>query len=1402
MSLLSETYDKFKNINSNNDNNMNNSLLSETYNKFKNPPSKEEILKTSNQKSVSAFKSEEQDLYKQQAIQKQQAMPLFKQREQQLGKEQSLVTQRNLEIQKQHPYLYKALEIGLPIAEKIVNNPVTESLSSFGQGIESGASLGLIPKVREMAMPEIQKGMQKDVEKQPLSYTLGELSGYVFPGNIFGKIAGKITKPLSNKGISNIAKTAIQEAIAGGGMGATEGTIKGETPEQIKNRALQYAAFGGGGAAILGGIAKGTKALFNTINKEFDSVFESSFVKGKNNIPVVVPSLNAKTTVMSQQEFDDVYGLNKPLGESKVKNLIGDMGKEVIKKNGTQDIGELLTIYKQKYNLPDDIKVKFPLNKDVSLGTTIPKRDINGNLVGATINLNLRQPLDIRIGTLRHELEHIKDLNEGYIAPKESPPNIQGLTAKQYHEQLYKGHNKNYGWFEPEYLYKSLIEAKEPRMIAKDVNAPTTSEVLPQQMLRQEPQVKTQNTENMRPTITEPAPMREQISQPQIETRVEKPVEIQQQKPKYSTEIEAKIKAIDDDIKNYTKNKKEHPVKMNSGLVDLQQTEKDIKGYAMRRYAEKREIIQGDRLHRVKGGLTDKELEMKIKKENSNYIGKKVITSDGEGTIISTPAYGKSKVEFSDGTTKFYTNNDIQPKETVEQMIARQKSEQQAKTEPIVQFVEQPKILKPKESTVEITAKPKALKPKTEYKISENQPVKTVEPEAQNIANQLNQITQEPLKGQGKVFERGASRSTRTDLNMNEDVRKIFDANPEFTQTLNNKDTIASAQKKFDKGYEQAYTEFMEADMRDLRADDVVLAKLIANESGKKGLLVQARNVIVKIAEKLTESGQISQAQNIFRRSDPATFDAYIKKQLDRINDEGKRIYGESKWKNIELDPELHKEIYNLNLYDENVMNDTMRRVYNDIQGQQPQTIINKINGFRRMGMLLNPSTHISNLAGNSLLSGARKSDDLIAQGLELFIKKENRTRAIGWSSDKNLVSKVDDVWNRYGKDISANTRYELTNINPFATISRQDAKLYTNRMAKFIADKTGYTPSNKIMKKIVDEGILESLNQASYKSLNWEDNIFLRTTFKDTLGQYMKAKGMKEVTQEAIDYAKKKAYEYTFKESGVMSNALTRWKSSGGALGIATEATIPFHKTPINVAKVAYRHSPLGFISLLNVVKALGGKGLTTNQRIDIIAKGMTGTAVAGLGYYMAMNGMLSIEKRKGYNEYVANTPIGKYTFDWASPVAVPLAMGIAVKDAVEKNNKLKHTSEYSKILDGFLSGTSAGINVLVDNTIIGTAVDLVKYKGLGEQALDIPRKFASQGIPRALQIATKVIDPIPRETKTDISGNKVKNPTIYGEIVSRLPVISRTLPKKKDKNVNPTEGLVGQLLPGRKIK
>jgi hypothetical protein len=393
-------------------------------------------------------------------------------------------------------------------------------------------------------------------------------------------------------------------------------------------------------------------------------------------------------------------------------------------------------------------------------------------------------------------------------------------------------------------------------------------------------------------------------------------------------------------------------------------------------------------------------------------------------------------------------------------------------------------------------------------------------------------------------------------------------------------------------------------------------------------------------------------------------------------------------------------------------------------------------------------------VAGNVIMSAAAKVADTISAGIQkVALNKANRTSSIGWTKNKALKDTVENTWSEVKKEITGNTRWdnEIGNLKALG----KDKRIFKNNA-------------------------LNAIDKFSKDTLAFEDNIFTERAYKDALGSYMNAKGINEVTDAAKNYAKRRAYEVTFKQDNAFASFIQKQKSKGGVGGKLLDAALPFVKTPSNVVVNAIEYSPAGFIKA--VVSAKNGEGAA--KVIEDISKGLTGTGVSGLGYYLASKGLIRSEKtnsanaegllkESGNQPYSFKVPYldGTFTYDWAQPIAVPFAMGVEVFNSLAKNED----ADMDAITDAIASGGDT-----IFNMSMLQSVKRLMGGGFGsatENIMSLPVSYLTQAVPTVLGQTSKTVDDVQRSTYDTTKAGILKR-----QIQSKIPFASKGLEPKLD--------------------
>lgn len=435
-----------------------------------------------------------------------------------------------------------------------------------------------------------------------------------------------------------------------------------------------------------------------------------------------------------------------------------------------------------------------------------------------------------------------------------------------------------------------------------------------------------------------------------------------------------------------------------------------------------------------------------------------------------------------------------------------------------------------------------------------------------------------------------------------------------------------------------------------------------------------------------------------------------------------------------------------------------------------------KVNNLRYLCMLGNTRTHGRNILGNILMNTVVRTKDNVAGVMQLALPQEQRTKAIGTMLTADGRKMAD-----LARDYADNKMYSV---------------LYDN--GKYNV-QTGLEGARRIYKDGTIGNVLESWARGNSNALEKEDAYFLKSEFGNSMASFLKARGYdssvftatddasKQVLLQAAAQALNDAKTATFHEDNFLSTALSNlskeMRYNGGTMGklgyAIEEGILPFKKTPLNIAKNAIDYAGGSYLKAF--AKALGRESAT--DVIDELAKGVTGSAIMGIGYILARNGFLTggttgddrvdaYREMNGKQEYAVKIPgKGTYTLDWASPAAVPLLIGAEfAQDSGELTpgillDKFRHLSQ--PVLETTML---QGLNDTLDNISYADS-DEKLFALLAGGAGDFARQFT----PAVLGQAARAVDPVRRSS---YGGGQSKTERDIGyalrSTLNKIPVLS----------------------------
>lgn len=611
-----------------------------------------------------------------------------------------------------------------------------------------------------------------------------------------------------------------------------------------------------------------------------------------------------------------------------------------------------------------------------------------------------------------------------------------------------------------------------------------------------------------------------------------------------------------------------------------------------------------------------------------------------------------------------------------------------------------------------------------------------------------------------------------------------------YYQVKSNQKTLDAANARLERyGYTKS-REYFEGKMteRKLSVEDIALGERLIQEAAKAGDAEAVRDLIIDVSIIGTELGQRVQALSLIRKLTP---EGQLK-ALHRTIERGK-AKGDKAFKDVEVTQEMADTILEARnkdgTYDKAKLDRAVEDVKQQIADKMSVSALDYANAWRYLSMLGNPKTHIRNIVSNVAMLGTRTVKNAIARTIE------GGANATVKGAEK-LVNKI--TGKNYEFDAPVENRTKTW--KPATQVVKDFAKQTTKEMKATISGETKYSDEGSIKSKrrIFKTPVGNALANANTLALSGEDAAFSRPTFRFTLAEYLTANGVKteqdiknnpQLIEQAKDYALEEARRATFQQDSYFATKIAEIERRNPLYGIAIGSTIPFKRTPINVAKTGAAYSPLGLArNIYDAVQVKKGN-MDASEAIDHLAQTLTGTALAVLGYALASSNILNgageddkegeYDYQLGEQSYSFNFNGSTYTLSWLSPVAMPLFVGAnAYEQLVE-----------GKEWDGntVVDALAQTLDPLSEMSFLSSLDDVLSSYETGTQKIGasvgaMAQNYATQFIPTLSSQIASVLDDTKRSTK--VSGNSSFK---FGEetankILYKIPGLRNTLEPATD--------------------
>ena len=619
--------------------------------------------------------------------------------------------------------------------------------------------------------------------------------------------------------------------------------------------------------------------------------------------------------------------------------------------------------------------------------------------------------------------------------------------------------------------------------------------------------------------------------------------------------------------------------------------------------------------------------------------------------------------------------------------------------------------------------------------------------------------------------------------------RLVEDAQINSYQTTTNKAEIEEAIRRIDSGGAKETLNWFNKETK-FDGTDVAQGLMYLKLYEEAGDFENATKVTRKLHDITRQYGQAIQAMSMLSRMTPEGMAYHAQTELDEMFN--KMIDGKSKeWiqanrDKFNLTPQEIQAIMDLTKQAANETDDYQKRVdiakiQKIVSDKLPSSLSNKAKSYFRISMLFNPKTQVRNIVGNAMIAPVNWTSDIFATAIDKKLAQKSGYRTVANFNAKDYIKGFKkgayESYNDFKQDI--NTR-------------NTELNRYEQLQGKSFSDK------NLIGKSL--NGVERVLNFA----MDGGDRIFYEGEFTNALNNIMATNGVDTPTQEMIETAQNVALQRTWNDSNAYTKFVLNFRSNvnkfGGYIHLGNEQfglgdiLLPFAKTPANLTKAIVDYSPLSFLQALGKRKALlnnieNGTATMQQQRayVDTMGKAFAGTllyiAAGGLAAAGVATGESDEDKdvrdflknTLGISSYSIKTPWGSFTYDWAQPIAAPLAIMTNAVSAVKNGDEKGGL----KILEAMLGSLNSGSSVLMDQSFLQSFNDVMtNNEGLVTGMLQEMSELPARGIPTLVSQINDMIDGTKRETY--YKGHIIQSGLNYAK--SKIPGLSQTLAPKRN--------------------
>lgn len=429
------------------------------------------------------------------------------------------------------------------------------------------------------------------------------------------------------------------------------------------------------------------------------------------------------------------------------------------------------------------------------------------------------------------------------------------------------------------------------------------------------------------------------------------------------------------------------------------------------------------------------------------------------------------------------------------------------------------------------------------------------------------------------------------------------------------------------------------------------------------------------------------------------------------------------------------------------------------------------------------------------------------------FKNKKGYTATV--TLDANTVKPLDPkpvkIKNADGSEDIAPVNYRTKTWERASEAVKAFAKETTKAEKTAITGESKYSNegSIKAKRRIFDHNIINTPYQKASDALEWEDFVFSNKTYQLTLQEFLTANGVKteadiknnpELVEAAKDYALAESRRATFKQDSFFARKIAEIENvpadaKGGkkilhtAVHVAVGSTMPFKKTPINVAKAGLAYSPLGVArNIYDYIQVKKGN-MDASEAIDHVAQTFTGSALAMLGFVLAdfgiLNGAGEDDKESKYDYQLGEQSYSftfggdTYSLSWLSPVAMPLFVGANFYEGLVEQKDWDANMVFDTL--------GKTVDPLSEMSFLSSLDDVLTSYDSGADRIfgmagSMAQNYATQFIPTLSSQIASTFDDTKRSTKASKDSGFAFGEETLNKMLYKIPGLRNTLEPTTD--------------------